>query len=82
MMLRIVSNEELARQAILVPYVESLVARVFGRGSLSGVEATLLEFAPIVPAPGWIILTDEAGVGCGDMSPRCCAWTNATAESN
>lgn len=68
-MLRMVSNEELSRQAILVPYVESLVARVFGRGSLSGVAATLLEVAPTMPAPGWIVLTDAAGMGVA-LCPR------------
>lgn len=66
---RIVSNEELSRQAIVVPYVENFVARLVGVESLSRVEATPLEFAPSLAAPGWIIAVDEAGNGVA-VCPR------------
>lgn len=72
-MLQIVNSEELARQVVLVSYVESLAARLCRQeseafGELS-VKAVQLERCPAVAAPGWISFSDDAGTGVG-ICPR------------
>ena len=68
-MLWIANREELARQSILVPYVESVAVRVFGSDSATRVRTTRLDRAPVVPPPGWIVCSDGQQMGVG-LYPR------------